>query len=451
MRHRPRVCMISLGCPKNLADSEAILGQIVTAEPASSVCSDPQDADVVIVNTCGFLKAARDEADETLSTVEGLQSDGRSRRIVAVGCYPQLWKEQALSRHPGLSAVMGVDAMFQTEFWKEVLHQQPVSSVEPAVDVSTMRNFEAPRLLSGNGSYAYLKVADGCSQRCTYCTIPQIKGPLLSRTPEAILREAGQLIQSGVKEVILVAQNTSAYGMDLSADHRSLLPDLLRALDDLPGMGLLRVLYLYPTMVTQQLLEVIAGSRHIAHYVDIPLQHTDPDVLRAMGRPWAERSTLQVVDRVRRIMPDAALRSTFIVGFPGETEDQFRRLLADIQQLRLDHASAFAYSREPKAVSSRLPNQVSAAVKKRRLREFMQVQQGISLFVNQERYLDRNVLVMADAVEGSLVYGRTLLDAPDVDNSVVISTHGAKQPGVGSLFIAHITSVGPYDLEGELA
>jgi len=427
-----------------------MLGQIVAAEPTALVCAEPEDADVVVVNTCGFLEAARDEADETLDAVEFLQAEGHVVRIVAVGCYPQLWREQVLKRHPGLYAVMGVDAMYQRAFWESLLKQVPPSGVEQPVDLDTMRAFEAPRVLSGGGSYAYLKIADGCSQRCTYCTIPRIKGPLISRSVDTILREAEQLIRTGVTELILVSQNTSAYGMDLTPGHRPQLAALLRGLDQLTGIRILRVLYLYPTLVTQELLEAIGSSRHVAHYVDIPLQHTDPVVLKTMGRPWAAGSAARVVDRVRRIIPDAGLRSTFIVGFPGETEEQFKRLLADLSVLRLDHASAFAYSREAFAMSSRFPDQVHGSTKARRLREFMESQQKISSSINEVRYLGRDVEVIVDGVTQSGVYGRTLLDAPDVDNTVQVRTGHKTQPALGDICRARITTVGPYDLNGFL-
>ncbi len=442
--------MVSLGCAKNLADSETMLGQIVAAEPTALVCADPQDADVVVVNTCGFLKAARDEADVTLDAVEQLQAEGHVVRIVAVGCYPQLWRKQVLKRHPGLSAVMGVDAVYQRTFWESLLKQAPPRGVEQPPDPYTIRGFEAPRLLSGGGCHAYLKIADGCSQRCTYCTIPRIKGPLISRTPEVVLREAEQLVQAGATELILVSQNTSAYGMDLTPEHRPQLAALLRELDQIRGVRVLRVLYLYPTLVTQELLEVIGGSRHIAHYVDIPLQHTDPAVLKSMGRPWATGSAVRVIERVRRIIPDAGIRSTFIVGFPGETEEQFRHLLDDLRVLRLDHASAFAYSREDLAVSSRFSDQVHGSTKARRLREFMEVQQEISSSINQVRYLGREVEVIVDGSTQSEIYGRTLLDAPDVDNAVVVRTGRLVPPAIGSICRARITTVGPYDLDGVL-
>lgn len=442
--------MVSLGCAKNLADSEAMLGQIVVAEPTAVVCAEPEDADVVVINTCGFLGAARDEADEAIDAVERLQTGGRAVRIVAVGCYPQLWKEQVLKRHPGLYAVMGVDAMYQRAFWESILKQAPVLTVERPVDPDVMRAFDAPRLLRGGSAYAYLKIGDGCSQRCTYCTIPRIKGPLVSRSADAILREAKQLIQSGVTELILVSQNTSAYGMDLTPEHRPQLADLLRKLDQLPDIKTLRVLYLYPTLVTQELLHVIADSRHIAHYVDIPFQHTDPVILKSMGRPWAAGSAIRLVERIRRIIPDAGIRSTFIVGFPGETEEQFRRLLADLCILRLDHAAAFAYSREAKAVSSRFLDQVHGSTKTRRLREFMEVQQEISFSVNKSRYLGRDVDIIVDGAIRSGIYGRTLLDAPDVDNTVVVRISRKTQPALGSICRAHITTVDPYDLEGML-
>jgi ribosomal protein S12 methylthiotransferase len=236
--------------------------------------------------------------------------------------------------------------------------------------------------------------------------------------------------------------------MDLTPTHRPQLAALLHDLDQIGGLKVLRVLYLYPTLVTQELIETIATSRHIAHYVDIPLQHTDPDILRAMGRPWAAGSAKRLVERVHRAIPDAAIRSTFIVGFPGETEDQFKRLLDDLAALRLDHASAFAYSREPLASSHSFAGQVHWSTKQRRLRQFMEVQQGISASINRERYLGKSVDVIVDSVGQTVMHGRTLLDAPDVDNAVSARFTAKKRPVVGSICPVRIRTIGPYDLTG---
>jgi ribosomal protein S12 methylthiotransferase len=442
--------MVSLGCAKNLADSETMLGQILAAEPDAVVCADPQDADVVVVNTCGFLAAARGEADSMLDAVESLQDEGRVSRVVAVGCYPQLWREQVLRRHPRLYAVLGADALYQRAFWENLLSEAPTCQELSPIDAGMMRGFEAPRLLSEARSFAYLKIADGCSQACSYCTIPQIKGPLVSRSRDAILNEADDLVHAGATELILVSQNTSAYGMDLTSGRQPQLASMLGDLDQLEGVKILRVLYLFPTLVTQNLLETIATSRHIAHYVDIPLQHTDPAVLKAMGRPWAAGSAARLVGRVRHTIPDAAIRSTFIVGFPGETEEQFKRLLDDLTVLRLDHASAFTYSREPLASSYDFPGQVHGSTKKRRLRQFMQVQQGISASINQDRYLGKTVDVIVDSVGQTVLQGRTLFDAPDVDNAVSVRFAARKRPVIGDICQARITAVGPYDLDGTL-
>lgn len=451
MRHKPRVCMISLGCAKNLADSEAILGQIVAADPAAIVCSDARDADVVVVNTCGFLEAARAEAEQTLDDLETIQRSGKSVRIIVVGCYPELWRSELERRHEGVSDIMGVDALYQRDFWASLLRDDELPVAHTWVSTPAMRQFAAPRLVSTSGGYAYLKISDGCSQRCTYCTIPRIKGPLVSRSPDVVLREAEELVRGGARELILVSQNTSAYGMDFSRDHRPQLVQLLRDMDRLPGIGLIRLLYLYPTLVNRELLETIAASQHVAHYVDVPLQHTDPSVLKAMGRPWAPGSAARIVARVRRIIPDAAIRSTFIVGFPGESEVQFRHLLADLEVLQLDHAAAFAYSREDLAPSSRYTGQVRRGTKTRRLREFMAVQQRVSLAVNERRYLDKDVEVLVDATEGSDVTGRTFLDAPDVDNVVHVRVRrGQVRPVPGQTVQVHIVEAGPYDLKGTL-
>ncbi len=451
---RPHVCMISLGCAKNLADSETILGQIVSAEPRAIVCQEPGNADIVVVNTCGFLEAARNEADAVLSDLEqSSAATGRIRKIVAVGCYPQLWRNRVLRRHPGLYAVMGTDALYRQDFWKDLLAKMPADAGDRfCVNTGIIRRFEAPRVLSGGGAYAYLKIGDGCSQHCTYCTIPRIKGPLVSRTIDTVVHEADGLIRAGATELILVAQNTSAYGRDLNPAHRSLLPDLLKELDSLRDVRVLRLLYLYPTMITRGLLETIRDSHHIAHYVDIPLQHTDSVVLKAMGRPWSSSSTVGLVQQVREIVPDVAVRSTFIVGFPGETETQFQHLLKDLPVLRLDHASAFTYSRERLASSYGFSRQVCGSTKARRRREFMERQQQISLSINRERYTGKTVPVIVDYIGTTAITGRTLLDAPDIDNVVTLNIRkGVPLPSIGDVCQASISEIGPYDLKGMLA
>ncbi len=444
-----RVCMISLGCAKNLADSEAMIGQALAAAPGASVCSEPAEADIVIVNTCGFLRAARDEADETIATMEALRAQDPAKRIIVVGCYPQLWRDQVLRRHPGVDTVLGVDALYQTEFWSNLLTDATPRDHPVPVTNRIMRDFEAPRLLGGS-AFAYLKIGDGCSQRCAYCTIPLIKGPLVSRSMDVVLREADDLACAGVKEIILVAQNTSAYGMDMAPRGKPKLAELLRELDDVAGIEILRVLYLYPTLVSNQILETIAASRHVAHYIDMPLQHTEPAVLRAMGRPWAAGLAKRLVARIRRIMPDAGIRSTFMVGFPGETEQCFRELLDELEELQLDHAGAFAYSREPMTPSYDFAQHVPWSMKHRRLREFMERQQQISLSVNRNRYLGKTISIIVDDVDSSRLAGRTFLDAPDVDNTVWAPVGKTKRPATGDICRVLVTACGPYDLDGVL-
>lgn len=427
------------------------MGQILSGNPQAVVCQEPEGADVVVVNTCGFLESAREEADEVLSQ---LAETVPAAKIIVVGCYPQLWRRRVLNRHPQLYAVMGTDALYRQNFWNDLLRQGThfPSAEQSPVTADVMQRFEVPRMISDGAAYAYLKIGDGCSQHCTYCTIPRIKGPLVSRRMEAILSEAEELTRSGISEIILVAQNTSAYGKDFDAEHRSLLPELLQELDKLRDIKVLRLLYLYPTMITRMLLETIGASQHVAHYVDIPMQHTDPAVLRSMGRPWSRTSTVGLVQRVREVIPDAAVRSTFIVGFPGETEEQFRHLLDDLQVLRLDHASAFTYSRERLAASYGFSKQVHGSTKMRRQREFMELQQGISLSINRDRYAGKTISVILDDVGAGTATGRTLLDAPDVDNVVTLDVHAgpADAPVVGEIRPALIKHVGPYDLKGVL-
>ena len=442
--------MISLGCAKNLADSEAMIGQVLAAAPGASICSEPAEANIIIANTCGFLRAARDEADEAIAAAEALRVQDPAKRIIVVGCYPQLWRDQILRRHPGVDTVLGVDALYQAEFWSNLLaNAAPRNHQLVPVTDRIMRDFEAPRLLGGP-AFAYLKISDGCSQRCTYCTIPFIKGPLVSRSMDVVLREADALACAGVKEIVLVAQNTSAYGIDTAPDGKPKLAELLRELDCIAGIEILRVLYLYPTLVSNQILETIAASRHIAHYIDVPLQHTEPAVLRAMGRPWSAGLAKRLVARIRCIMPDASIRSTFMVGFPGETEQCFRKLLDELEGLQLDHAGAFAYSRELMTPSYDFAQQVQWPTKRRRLHEFMERQQQISLSINRTRYLGKTVSIIIDDVDSPRLVGRTFLDAPDVDNTVRVSLGKTKRPVAGDICRVLVTACGPYDLDGVL-
>jgi len=443
-KHRtPRFYVTTMGCPKNEVDSE---GMHRYMEQAGFRAADaPQHADVLIVNTCGFIS---DAVDESVAVLEELAAQKRAgQRLVAAGCLGERLGEALLQQ------VDGIDALLGTRRWSEIarlvgrLESERVPLAwtgDPDTTDSGIWCEKAPTPRLGRQATAYLKIADGCSAPCAFCTIPMMKGPYRSRQQEAILAEAAALAASGARELILIAQDTTSYGADLGQRR---LPALLRALSaSVPEVRWIRLMYAYPQFVSQELIDVMASTPNICRYLDLPLQHAHPDVLRRMRRPSDMDAVRRLLDSLREAMPDIALRTTFIVGYPGETESEFQALLDFMSEVQFDKVGVFAYSREEGTPAAELPSQIPDAVKQARRDRAMEHQQGISLARNAA-LIGREMDVLVEGSGDGLSAGRTYRDAPEIDGLVLIPGEAP----VGEFISVRITGAMEYDLVGEIA
>jgi ribosomal protein S12 methylthiotransferase len=436
-----RYHIITLGCSKNRVDSDGM--DALLQQRGMSASDSPDQADVVIVNTCGFLGAARDESVGVISDVLAARPDGQ--KVIAAGCMPAL-------RDYSNDIPQGVDHILTTQEWFKIgdvvstLFDLPIAP-EVAGCEGMLTTFHRHQ----TGPSAYVKVADGCDHNCAFCTIPTIKGRQISKPPLHVLQEIVDLVAHGAKEVVLVAQDTIRYGADLGIKHG--LPLLLESIaEQVPNLPWVRLLYIYPTVLTLRMVDVIAEHDALLPYLDMPLQHADRDVLRAMNRPSDPDMTRRLIDHARNKLPDLTMRTTFIVGYPGETEEQFERLLAFVESEQFDHVGVFTYSPEPGTVAANLGDHVPTEVAEERRGRIMEAQQKISLHKNQA-LVGSSVQIL---IEGSgelenedgttepIAVGRARRHAPEVDGLVFVPG----QLAVGEMAEVTITDAGPYDLWG---
>ncbi len=439
-RRRPRFYIASLGCAKNTVDAEGIATLLRRAGYLAT--GDPARADVVIVNTCGFIAAAR---EESLTTLRSLAEQITPRqKLIAAGCWAQREPERLRQLLPDLDAIVG------TRTWHEIprIVQELSRTEAPIVNVQRRKVVMPEEAGTGGyvrfGASAFLKIADGCSRGCAFCAIPGIKGPTVSRPLEAILEDARQLRDAGVLEINLIAQDTSFYGHDLGMRDglATLLEGLVEAVPDLPW---LRILYLFPGFITDRLIDVIAAYPQVLPYVDIPLQHADPAILRRMRRPADVEAVKRTIGRLRERMPEITLRTTFIVGFPGESEREFLTLLRFVETMRFDRVGVFEYSHEEGTAAASLKDDVPPEVKAARRDALMMAQQRISLEKNKALVGSRLAVLLEGSSDG-LTIGRTYRDAPEIDGLVLIEG----EHGSGRLVEVEITAALPYDLQGRL-
>ncbi|MDQ7028825.1 MAG: 30S ribosomal protein S12 methylthiotransferase RimO [Ardenticatenia bacterium] len=434
--------LVTLGCPKNVADSEGM--EVVLQHRGYRPAPSAEEADVLIVNTCGFLQAAREESLATLNALGQHKKPGQL--LIAAGCLSERYGEQLADEVPALDGIIGTQQWVHIATLADHLHHQEEHH-RAYVMPSDGRNHVAdslPRLASGHT--AYLKIADGCSAPCAFCTIPAFKGPQRSKRPGAVLREAQTLAAQGVQEVILVAQDVTAYGRDWGETDG--LPWLLDQLvHEVPDIPWIRLMYAYPGHVSDRLIEVMARHRTILHYLDIPLQHGHPAVLKRMRRPHKVERLYALFEKLRDAMPDICLRTTFIVGYPGETEEEFQGLLDFMSAVQFDKVGIFAYSPEPGTPSAELPDQVPEDVKQERRERAMVHQQRIAL-ARQETQLGRTLEVLVDGYDpaNGVTLARSYREAPEVDGYVVLRGH--YHPG--ERLRVRITGAWPYDLEGRV-
>lgn len=434
------ICVISLGCAKNTVDSES-MGQVLQRDGYRLV-ADPKKAGVVVVNTCGFIGDAR---DESYSILEELAADKRKDQlIIAAGCLTQRYREAVANRIPGIDGILGtrrwmdiaqvVRALREQKTGKTLYHlpETPDSGGEVKGIMRTARQ----------AGSAYIKIADGCRRPCAFCAIPLIKGKPVSRPADSIIYEARALQAAGVKELVLIAQDTTDYGSDLGiADGLAKL--LEKMTSEVPEIPWIRVMYAYPGYVTDRLIEVMATRLQILHYLDIPLQHGHPETLKRMNRPHNLDWVQKTMAKMRTAMPDLSIRSTFIVGYPGETEAEFQALLDFMEELKLDHAGAFPFSFEPGTASESLGDPVPPEVKHARLERLMLLQEQISLARNQA-LVGRTLDVLVEGVGDGITLGRSYRDAPEIDG--LVTTEGEAE--VGQFIKVQVNGAMPHDLSG---
>ncbi|MBE3587133.1 MAG: 30S ribosomal protein S12 methylthiotransferase RimO [Thermoanaerobacteraceae bacterium] len=437
------VGMISLGCAKNLVDAEIMLGQLDRA--GFRITNRPEEAHILIVNTCGFITPAKEESINQILEMARYKKNGCCRVLLAAGCLAQRYARELLAEMPELDGLMGTGAVPRVvDVVLRALAGQRVMAVgEPGYACDS----PLPRLLATPGHTAYVKIAEGCSNRCAYCAIPAIRGPYRSRPMESIREEVVQLAARGVKEVVLVAQDTTWYGLDLYRERR--LASLLRSLAGISGIHWIRLLYGHPDGFTGDLVDVLAAEEKVCRYIDLPLQHVSRPVLARMGRSGNGERFGQLIDGLRRAIPGLTLRTTFMVGFPGETDEDFRQLLDFVAAVRFERAGVFKFCPEEGTPAATMPRQVPEEVKEERYRRVMLLQQQISLEHNRS-LVGRRVTVLVEGQRDHLYFGRREADAPEVDGKVFF-TAGDKIIAPGDFVQVRISRAGEYDLMGELA
>ena len=439
-----KIGMVSLGCPKNLVDSEVMLG--IIRDKKMEITNNPAEANLIIVNTCGFIESAKEESVNTVLQMAEYKNEGCCKYLIMTGCLSQRYADELFESMPEVDAVVGTDC-FTDIAWvidevmagKRVKHLQKLASKNVAM---------LPRMLTTLSYMAYLKIAEGCDNCCSYCIIPQLRGPYTSRPYEEVLAEAKALADSGVKELIVVAQDTTRYGEDLYG--KLLLPKLLQDLNDLEGIQWIRVMYLYPNNFTDELIEAFATLDKVCKYIDIPLQHASDRLLDSMNRYDTRAQVETLLEKLRTRIPGITIRTTFIVGFPGETEEDFAELQDFMEKQRFENAGVFQYSQEEGTVAGAMPNQIDQEVKENRYHELMALQAGISEEIHQDREGEElDVLVEGfDEENDKLAFGRSIHEAPDIDGNIFIE--GAEDVPIGDIVRVRILQGFTYEMVGEL-
>ena len=437
-----KVGMVSLGCSKNLVDSERMLYKLKSR--GYQLVTEPGLADVAVVNTCGFIKSAKEEAIETILELGKLKEDGSLKKIIITGCLTERYKEEAAELFPEADAVIGIGNNKDIiDVLDHVLAGEKYVNFAPKLDAE----LTGERIISTLPFFTYLKAAEGCSNCCTYCAIPMIRGKFRSVPMEELVKEAEFLAENGVTELVVIAQDTSRYGEDIYGESK--LPELLKRLCRIDGLKWIRTLYCYPERITDELLETIAGEEKLVKYLEIPIQHCDGDILSRMNR-WGDEEKLEALfDHIREKVPGIILRTTLITGFPGETEEQFEKLAEFVKRVRFDRLGCFAYSREEGTKSYDFPDQIDEETAARRADIIMEQQMLISA-ENNEKLMDCELEAVVEGFDrfGECWFGRTAIDAPDIDGKVFFTSE--KPLEIGEYVKIRITEALDYDLIGEV-
>lgn len=437
------VLFISLGCDKNLVDTEVMLGLL--ASRGYQMTDDETQADVIVINTCCFIHDAKEESIQTILEMAEYKKEGRLKALIVTGCLAQRYKNEIVEEIPEVDAVLGTTSYDKiTEAIDEALKGHVMVEM---TDIDALPKVETTRLVTTGGHFAYLKIAEGCDKHCTYCIIPKIRGNFRSVPMEQLLKEAKELAEQGVKELILVAQETTLYGKDIYGEKS--LPKLLKELCKIPGIQWIRILYCYPEEITDELIQVMKEEKKICHYLDLPIQHASNAILKRMGRRTSKEQLVEIITKLRKEIPDIALRTTLITGFPGETEEQHEELLDFVDEMEFDRLGVFTYSPEEDTPAAEMDGQIEEEVKEDRQVEIMELQQDIA-FDLAEDMIGREVLVMIEGkvADENAYVGRTYKDAPNVDGLIFVNTE--EELMSGDFVRVKVTGALEYDLIGEI-
>ncbi len=437
------ILFISLGCDKNLVDSEVMLGLLDSR--GYQIVDDEAIADVIVINTCCFIHDAKEESIQTILEMAEYKKTGRLKALVVTGCLAQRYQQEIIDEIPEVDAVLGTASYDKiAEAIDEALDGHTEMYLE---DIDRLPQVSSKRLVTTGGHYAYLKIAEGCDKHCTYCIIPKVRGNYRSVPMEQLLKEAKELAEGGVKELILVAQETTVYGQDIYGEKS--LHRLLRELCKIDGIQWIRLLYCYPEEIDANLIRVMKEEPKICHYLDLPIQHASDAILKKMGRRTSKAQLVDTIRTLREEIPDITLRTTLITGFPGETEEQHQELVAFVDEMEFDRLGVFTYSPEENTPAAEMPDQIPEEVKEDRQAELMELQQEIA-FDLAEDMIDREVLVMIEGkvADENAYVGRTYRDAPNVDGLIFINTD--EELMSGDFAKVKVTGAMEYDLIGEL-
>ena len=437
------ILFISLGCDKNLVDSEVMLGLL--DKKGYQIVDSEEDADIIVVNTCCFIHDAKEESIQTILEMAEYKKEGKLKALIVTGCLAQRYQQEIIDEIPEVDAVLGTTS-----------YDHIVEAVEEALagnghvileDVDALPDVKEKRLVTTGGHYAYMKIAEGCDKHCTYCIIPKLRGNYRSVPMEKLLAEAKDLAEQGVKELILVAQETTVYGKDLYGEKS--LHKLLRELCKISGIQWIRILYCYPEEIYDELIQTIKEENKVCHYLDLPIQHASDAVLKRMGRRTSKAQLVEIIEKLRKEIPDISLRTTLITGFPGETQEQHEELKDFVDEMEFDRLGVFTYSPEEDTPAATMTEQISEEVKEDRQAELMELQQEIA-FDLAEDMVGREVLVMIEGkvADENAYVGRTYKDAPNVDGLIFINTD--EELMSGDFARVRVTGALEYDLIGEL-
>ena len=438
-----KILFISLGCDKNLVDTEVMLGML--ASRGYEMTNDEQEADIIVINTCCFIHDAKEESIQNILEMAEYKKNGSAKALIVTGCMAERYRQEILDEIPEVDEVLGT-----------TVYDRILDAVDAALagqhevmtaDLDALPLPETKRLVTTGGHFAYLKIAEGCDKHCTYCIIPKIRGNFRSVPMERLLKEAQDLAEQGVKELILVAQETTLYGKDLYGEKS--LPKLLRELCKISGIRWIRILYCYPEEITDELIQVMKEESKICHYLDLPIQHANDTILKRMGRRTSKQELIDIVQKLRKEIPDICLRTTLITGFPGETQEQHEEVMEFIDTLEFDRLGAFTYSPEEDTPAATFEDQIDEEVKEDRQADIMELQQEIA-FDKAEDMIGREVLVMIEGkvADENAYVGRTYRDAPNVDGLIFINTD--VELISGDFAKVKVTGALDYDLIGEL-